>query len=223
MKKTKIFTNILHQYLKCLTYQPKVILNIPPKKKNWKIGNKGNILCLPGWGGSIYDFEYFANHFSKKGFQIHHLDKYNSLKNVKGLAQEVNTYILNHNLYNFTILAHSKGGLVAKYLVDRDPTVCSRTKKIVTFNTPFKGTIWGHVDLLSGRELRPSSSLIKEIISNKTNLDRFIQIYSEYDPFVIPNNSHIFPKMKLVKINVVGHVGILFSEETRKILDKIIT
>lgn len=95
-----------------------------------KYGNKKqNILILPGWGDNRKTFDYLINHL-KDFFTIYILDYPsfgNSSKQNKDLtiyeyANLINNFIINLNIENPILIAHSFGGRITSILTTKYKT-----------------------------------------------------------------------------------------------------
>lgn len=176
----------------------------------WKQGDK-SILLIQGLNEKYTYMSKIANVLNKQGYQIHFLPLNTHLL-IKDISLHVAKYIQTNNLKNFSIISHSKGGLVAKYLVDNYPKISNQVQKIITIATPWSGVIFGILPFWGLPEIRYKSESLKRLC--EPNTKNIFNLYPIYDNRVIPQSSLILPCAKNIKINTIGHNRILDSNET---------
>ena len=111
------------------------------------------------------------------------------------------------------VVGHSLGGLVARYLVQRLGGD-ARVESLVTLGTPHAGSRWAHVlPTPLVRQLRPGSSLIRELAAPVTDCrTQITAIYSDLDQMVVPSSAGRCNHPDLGARNVlfrgVGHMSL---------------
>ncbi len=118
------------------------------------------------------------------------------------------------------LIGHSMGGLVAAvYATQLAPS--GKVTDLITIATPFKGTIMAHLGLgPNAREMRPNSSLLKELELSKALPFRFYQIATKTDGLVRPNSALVgHHPDKQYLLDGIGHASLAYS---KKVAEKIV-
>ena len=121
------------------------------------------------------------------------------------------------------VVAHSLGGLVARYLVQRLGGD-ARVDSLVTLGTPHGGSRWAHVlPTPLVRQLRPGSPLLQELAAPAPGCrTRVTAVYSDLDQMVVPAASgrcdHPDLGVRNVLVRGVGHMSLPIH---RTVLDEI--
>jgi len=167
----------------------------------------------------------------------------NSLQDIRTTAMELEDFIKERLMKRspakeFTLVGHSQGGLVCRYLVERrteleidHPTI----KRVVTLGTPFQGTkyikhirplvsLFDHKGLEQMRNEPETSNFLKEL--NKEPLSvPYVSIYTVFDEIVEPADSSFLKGATNIKLGEgkyshikVGHAGLLDNYEVYKII-----
>lgn len=208
---------LLLEYLLILKLAFQSLYKTPPAA--WKVGHKGDVVLVPGFSETWVCLEYLANHLNNLGYKIHVVPDLNySFASISVSAEILWSYIERHRLKKVYLLAHSKGGVVAKTYLDADTK--DPVKKLFSFSTPFQGTLFGKVNFLSLHELNQKSGVIKKILSNSNNLHKIINIYPLIDNHVFPNRNGILPNATNEQVPVIGHTRILFDSRSLEVIEK---
>lgn len=169
---------------------------------------KPPILILPG----IYETWQFlrplANRLSEAGHPVHVVAGLGrNARSVVASAPIVADYLREHNLRDVTILAHSKGGLIGKYLMLRsDPEV--RVTRMVAIATPFSGSAYARVMLVpSLRAFSPRDATTLMLAANRNVNSRITSIFGSFDPH-IPAGCEL-PGATNIRLDVAGHFRIV--------------
>jgi len=163
----------------------------PPR--NWESGKSGNAILIPGFLGSWYYLRKTGNFLNNLGYKIHIVTSIE--RNIYPISygvNEIKKYILKHNLSKLIIVAHSKGGIISRLLL-QDTEMEKRVKEE-----------------------------IKEVNKNQNGIKKIINIYPEADPYVIPNKSLYLEGARNIQVNIVGHVNILNSPITLEKISKLL-
>lgn len=184
-------------------------------------GELAPVLLLPG----VYETWQFlrpvADRLSALGHPIHTVRElgYNRLSIIAS-AELAQRYLDQKNLTGVVIVAHSKGGLIAKRMMVTDDSA-GRIDRLVAINTPFGGSAladWAPVRSL--RAFSPQDETLMTLAANRTANARITSIYSRLDP-LIPGGSELAGATN-VCLSMVGHfrplaAPALFAEVERAI------
>ena len=184
-------------------------------------GELSPVLLLPG----VYETWQFlrpvADRLSALGHPIHTVRElgYNRLSIIAS-AELAQRYLDQKNLTGVVIVAHSKGGLIAKRMMVTDDRA-GRIDRLVAINTPFGGSPladWAPVRSL--RAFSPRDEMVMTLAANLAANARITSIYSRLDP-LIPGGSKLEGATN-VCLSMVGHfrplaAPALFAEVERAI------
>lgn len=137
----------------------------------------------------------------------------NNMHDIPSSAAMLRSLIEKENLSGVIIVAHSKGGLIGKYVLVHHNTD-NRVLGIVAIATPFSGSALAKlVPRDSYKELRTDSELIKDLGKHSTINRRIISIIPEYDNHVwAAQGSYLEGAAENLEVPVRGHHKVLFSE-----------
>lgn len=201
--------------LKLRTYRIKQ----PPEQ--WTYGQKGNVLLIHGWNETWSYLLEVGNFINWLGYRVHICDNIDRNRgHIYVNAQKVNDLILEKGLNNLILVSHSKGGLVAKALIDKMPAGEMVTKSI-SIAAPYNGSYWGYLGVGWLSNLVPGSEFIVSFNEIKEN-GKTISVRSKIDNSVIPFDSPILPNATNIQLPVIGHTSILQSEDLMNCLSKIL-
>lgn len=166
------------------------------------------VVLIPG----VYENWHFmwpvVTRLSLEGHPIHVIQKlgYNT-GNIPEAAKMVEEYLTEHNLQKVLIVAHSKGGLVAKYAMMSEH-VKDRVVHLIAINTPFSGSIYAYLFLIpSVRVFMPKSPMIRALKRSTESNRKTTSIYSEFDPH-IPKGSYL-EEAENIRLPLFGHFKVL--------------
>ncbi len=180
--------------------------NPPPQ---WSRGEK-DLLVIQGLNESYVYWLTICTHLNQAGYKIHFIP-FNTRNSVKNISQELANYIRSNLSNDFSIISHSKGGIIAKYLADNYPDIHTKTAKIITIASPWSGTIFGLLPFWYMPELLPSSPLVKEL--KRLPAQKITNLFPGIDNRILPNSSLVLPSATNIKINIFGHTRILEASE----------
>jgi len=179
--------------------------------------NKSPVILIPGllerWGF----LKKLGDKISLEGHPVYIVPKlgYN-LKDIPTSAKIVREMIEETNIQNAVIVAHSKGGLIGKYLLihlNDDQAV----KGVISIATPYSGSyLIKFLPHKSFRELRTDSKIIHELQSHKEVNKKIISIAPIFD-------NHIWEGSRLegaenITVDEKGHHKIIYNKELEKII-----
>jgi triacylglycerol lipase len=178
----------------------------------YRDGDREPVLLLPG----VYETWHFLRPVAKRlhalGHPIHVLTDlgYNrmTIADSAALAQR---YLDEHDLRNLIVVAHSKGGLIAKHMMVVDD-VTGRISRLVAINSPFGGSrLARYAPVATLRAFAPSDSTLATLAANRDANSRITSIYSRLDP-LIPGGSRLDGATN-IELSMVGHFRPLGSRE----------
>jgi triacylglycerol lipase len=166
------------------------------------------ILLLPGVYETWRFLEPVGEHLSRLGHPVHVVRTFGrNLLPIPEMAVLAEAFLIERNLQDVAIVAHSKGGLIGKTLMLRE-TSAGHVSSMVAINTPFAGSDYAHlVPLRTLREFVPTHATIVNLAGNAAVNARITSIYSSWDP-IIPNGSFLDGATNL-ELPVTGHFRIL--------------
>lgn len=143
------------------------------------------IILLPGIFGRWAFLKPLADYISLLGHPVYVVPKLgNNLVDIPTSAQLVREVIAENNLTHAIIVAHSKGGLVAKYLLAHE-NADHRTDGLVAVATPFSGSRLGnYFSYYPAQELATDSAIILYLQSHTQVNAHIISIIPQYDNYV---------------------------------------
>jgi pimeloyl-ACP methyl ester carboxylesterase len=182
------------------------------------VPGKEPVILLAGISNTWRSLKKIGDKISLEGHPVYIIPQLSrGFTSIPDSAKIVEDIIDENGLKNIIIVAHSKGGLIGKYLLIHD----RRVKKLIAIATPFAGsTIVKFIPHKSFKELSPKSQIIADLSSHPEVNKNITSIIPAFDNHVFPKGSSYLSGGKNIKINVAGHHKILFDDEvTRKVLD----
>ncbi|WP_459345482.1 alpha/beta hydrolase [Arthrobacter sp. MDT3-44] len=165
---------------------------------------KAPVLLIPG----IYETWQFmrpiADHLHRAGHPVHVVQKlgYNR-GTVEAMALLAAGYIEEHDLTDVVVVAHSKGGLIGKFLMTMS-SIAPRITRLVAINTPFSGSIYANFFLLpSIRAFSPRDRTLRALLANLDINAHITSIYGRFDPH-IPGGSFV-EGARNIQLDTMGH------------------
>lgn len=179
------------------------------------------IVLVPGVYESWQFMKPIADHMYEEGYAVHALTGlgYNTGK-IPDMAQVVSEYITAHNLNQVVVIAHSKGGLIAK-LAMMNGAAGARIKHIIALNTPFLGSKYAYLFLIpSVRTFAPRHKIIRMLAENHIANQHITSIYSQFDPH-IPETSFLEGADNNA-LPMVGHFRPIGNAEVLRMIARIV-
>ncbi len=176
----------------------------PPQK--WSRGNRGNVLLFQGVHSSWYFLKSWGDALNREGFRIFTVPGLGY--NAKPLSQTVDMvkkFIIQSGLKDLIILGHSKGGRIALEML-RDAEVNPHIKKVFLVSVPVSGSLLGYLPI---EGLKGLGSPFSPKHLKPDDLSRIINIYSQTDNYVIPNNNLTLKGVINIRLPVSGHTRII--------------
>lgn len=210
----KDYLYAIHKHSLAFIYQK------PPKHYlGFVVENKNPIILIPGVFERWYFLKVIADPLSLKGHPVYALDNlgYNT-REIKNTAKLIRELIDEKKLENVTIIAHSKGGLIGKYILanfNQD----QRIKKVIAIATPFNGSkITKFIPNKAIKELSPDSEIIKNLMKEKEVNHKIVSIFGTFDNHVWPESSSDLKGAKNIQVKTRGHHKILSDKNVQEIL-----
>jgi len=191
------------------------------KPDQYRTDDGRSIILIPG----VYENWRFMRPVAKllatHGFDVHIIDGlgYNR-GTVEAMAKVVKQYITANELSDITIIAHSKGGLIGKYLLALFADQ-STIRQLITLNTPFSGSFYAYfLPIRSLRIFTPHSKILTSLAHDELANSRIVSIYGQFDPH-IPGGSKL-EGAKNIQLSTYGHFRIMNDPDVHStILDNI--
>ena len=166
------------------------------------------VILIPG----VYERWEFMKPIAKSifaaGYDIHVIEGlgYNR-GSVEQMAEIVNQYVRERELKSCVIVAHSKGGLIGKYLL----AYCNEERRFIgmtAISTPFTGSVYAQfLPVSSLRIFAPNSPLLSLLAKNAEVNKHIFSIYGKFDPH-IPGGSFLEGATN-IKLQTYGHFRIV--------------
>ena len=115
-------------------------------------------------------------------------------------------------LRDLALVTHSKGGLIGKAMLladaDASPPQARRLTRLITVNTPFRGTPVARWGIGPWREFRPEAAIIRSLDARTEVNDRITSLVSVVDQYVPRAIAHLDGAENVV-LDRVGHFRVL--------------
>lgn len=219
----KIFRSILVPYYLILEYLLIVRIKIDERllsklPSEWRDNNKHCAILLPGIHSRSHGLKIIGNTLYKKGYRVLTIDELgNNTQSIIEASRILETYILKNNLEKVAIIAHSKGGLIAKYFLDTSK-YANKISHVISISTPYKGSVLAY--LVGAKDITPNSALINTFKLNNNSI--ITQLIPRIDNHVVPNRNLVLDGAHNIVIDVIGHTRILHSSKTVEVINKLL-
>jgi pimeloyl-ACP methyl ester carboxylesterase len=180
----------------------------PGTPDRYRDGARQPVLLLPG----IYETWQFMRPLAEElhdlGHPVHVVtDLGRNRAEVADAAHIVSAVLAARDLQDVIIVAHSKGGLIGKYLM-MQADVAGRVDRMVAIASPFSGSSLARYTVLpSLRAFAPNNAMIRLLGKERAVNARITSIYGLFDPH-IPGGS-MLPGATNVQLDVAGHFRIM--------------
>ena len=182
---------------------------------------KAPVVLIPGIYENWRFMKPIADMLHSKGHPIHVVSSlgYN-VGEVEKMAAIVEAYIAGSELKDAIIVAHSKGGLIGKYLLANYPD--THIRGMIALNSPFAGSRYASlIPLKSVRIFLPSSPVLALLASNTLINTKIVSIFGIFDPH-IPEGSFL-EGAKNIQLKTRGHFKIMRDPKVHQALLKSIS
>lgn len=222
-----------------------IIHEDPPKHYlGYVVSGKAPVILIPGITGKWSFMKHLGDRISLAGHPVYVVPKlgYNlskipfAAKVVKELilqiipklgstvpefitGAQIRGFIEKHKIKDVVLVAHSKGGLIGKYMLvhyNHD----QRIKGMVAIATPFSGSELAKlVPHHAFQELDTDSKIIRDLESHSGANHRIISIIPEFDNHVwAQKGSYLEGAAENIEVDVTGHHKVLFDKKVIKIV-----
>lgn len=184
-------------------------------------GTRAPVVLLPGIFETWRFLRPLAEHIHAAGHPVHVVTALEDNRmSVAQAADLVRAHLEQHDLTDVVVVAHSKGGLVAKYLMGM-PDSGARISSAVTVATPYAGSaLAALIPVPSVRALLPSSPGILRLAVSRAVNARIVSVWGWFDPHV-PGGSRL-DGARNIELDVGGHFRILARPELLAIVDEVL-
>ena len=183
------------------------------------VGTAGTpILLVHGMVDNRAIFTVLRRRLRGRGFESIATLNYSPVTNdirgaARDLAGEVEALVARTGYDRVHVIAHSLGGLIARYYVQRLGGD-ERVHTLVTLGTPHEGSLHAHLlPVRLCRQLRPGSELMAELALPAPGCStRFVAYWSDGDQVIVPHvNARLeHPDLRVhnVRIHDIGHLSL---------------
>jgi len=171
-------------------------------------GTATPVVIVPGIYETWRFLQPLIQHIHGEGHPVHVISalQYNAMP-VADAAILVGDYLKRNDLHDVVLVAHSKGGLIGKYVMTFG-TEASRVRAMLAIAAPFGGSRYAR--WFPGRGLRifrPDDQTIVALGARSDVDSRIVSVYGRFDPH-IPEGSKL-PGAKNVELDAGGHFRVL--------------
>jgi hypothetical protein len=196
-------SDALLEFFLCISHPFLGILNRILNDKNKKSDNGRVVVIVESWLNTNYLHTFLVHFLRRKGYIVYMKNFPLQKGGFEDKADELNEFILQNNLTNFSLIGISGGAITSLcYLEKYDKW--QGINKFIAIGAPFKGTplIYPLVFLKSARQLLPNSVFLKDLKIRYPK--KIVSVYAFFDEMV-PRKSSIIQDAKNIEIPVVGH------------------
>jgi hypothetical protein len=178
-------------------------------------GEAAPVLIVPGIYESWHFMRPLIDVLHANGHPVHVVTPlHTNRRPVVPSAGIVADYLRDRDLHDVVIVAHSKGGLIGKYLMTQlDPE--GRVVRLIAVSTPFSGSRYARFMLMpSLRAFAGSNPHLAALAADDSLNNKVVSIFGRFDPH-IPEGS-VLPGAENVLIDTGGHFRILSHPDTHR-------
>jgi triacylglycerol esterase/lipase EstA (alpha/beta hydrolase family) len=187
-------------------------------------GRRNPIVLLHGFGMNRTQWMWMARRLRERGHGPIYGANYFSLQGVPRSARRLQRFVdqvlAAEQVTEVDIVAHSLGGIVARYFIER----LSGSKKVgrlITIGTPHAGTRLGRFAPLipSARDLLGDSVILVDLGLVRPGTE-YTSIWSKADAIIQPpESSSILPAGVDAVFDDLGHLSLVFSSRVVDVID----
>jgi triacylglycerol esterase/lipase EstA (alpha/beta hydrolase family) len=173
------------------------------------------VVLLHGFAMNRTNWLWVGRRLAQRGVGPLYGATYFSPQSVRASAQKLKGFVertlAREDAGRVDIVAHSLGGVVARYYIERLGGA-RRVGRLVTIGSPHRGTLLGRLGLVpSAHELVAGSPLLDELGQPDPNVE-YTSVWSRADAIVIPPESaSIAPAGRDQIFDDLGHLSMLLS------------
>lgn len=178
-------------------------------------GPRHPVILLHGFAMNRTNWLWVGSRLAARGVGPLYGTSYFSPQSVRVSAQHLKNFvervIAREDAARVDIVAHSLGGVVARYYIERLGGA-RRVGRLVTIGSPHRGTLLGRLGLVpSARDLQAGSPLLDELGTPDPNV-QYTSVWSRADAIIIPPESAcIAPAGQDQIFDDLGHLSMLLS------------
>lgn len=179
------------------------------------------VLLLPGVYETWQFMRPIAERMHDRGHPVHVVTGLGRNRHgVDAGAALVSAYLEEHDLRDVVIVAHSKGGLIGKFVMLRhDPE--GRVATMVAVSTPFSGSAYArYIPIRSIRAFSPRDGITLMLAANEAVNAKIVSVFGLFDPH-IPGGSRL-PGARNVQLDSSGHFRVLQSPQLLGLIDEVL-
>jgi alpha-beta hydrolase superfamily lysophospholipase len=179
------------------------------------------VVLVPGVYESWHFLRPLARRLHAAGHPVHVLPTLGYNRGpVEEAARVLADHLRVHDLRDVVVVAHSKGGLIAKLAMLRGDDE-QRIRCLVAVGTPFVGSALArYVPLRAVRAFVPSNPLFAALAAEAAVDGRIVSAYSVWDPH-IPGGSELAGARNVV-LRTPGHFRVLADEGLARLVDEVV-
>jgi triacylglycerol esterase/lipase EstA (alpha/beta hydrolase family) len=180
------------------------------------------IILLHGFLLTQTSWLVLGHRLRRRGLGPLYATTYYSVQPVRASAEHLAAFVdevcARHGAERVDIIAHSMGGVVARYFVERLGGA-ARLGRLITIASPHKGTLMGRYGLVAGaRDLVADSELMEELAVPRPCLP-YTSIWSRSDSVILPQvSSSIAPSGEDCVFDDLGHLSLLASRRVTEVI-----
>jgi len=175
---------------------------------DFRTGALTPVVVIPGIWESWKFLQPLVTAMHDRGHPVHVVTglRFNNRPVVDAAAQ-VAAYLDRNDLTGTVVVAHSKGGLIGKYLMV-DGAATTRIRGMVAVAAPFSGSLYARYLLVpSLRVFSPKNALVLALARDESVNSRIVSVFARFDPH-IPGGSELVGA-KNVRLETGGHFRVL--------------
>lgn len=171
-------------------------------------GHRTPIVVVPGIWESWKFMQPLITSLHDRGHPVHVVEPLRlNGRPVIDAAGHIDRYLDDHDLEDALLVAHSKGGLIGKYVMVHG-RAASRLRGMVAVAAPFSGSLYARYLLVpSLRIFSPTNKIIRALTLEQSVNSRIVSVFGLFDPH-IPGGSRL-DGAKNVRLETGGHFRVL--------------
>lgn len=198
--------------------------------KNSNGTHKRPVVLIHGYFHNLSGYFVLSQKLKKRGWNLIFPINLNTYTwSIESMAREVKKavekIIKSTGYKKVDIIGHSLGGLVGRYYV-QNLGGYKNVANLITLAAPHWGTELAFLGIgPSAKQMRPNAEFIDRLNMDLSNLHkvRFAAIWSPFDALIIPpTNAILRGAGKNIRIDFVGHLGMLYSDRVFELICKLI-